>query len=129
MPRGSAQVNYLGHWLLAHELLSHQRSYCKPSSTPRNRVVTQRRAADRAATDLDDDDGERPGTRLIFLSSMTHRAGELDFSNLQLQRGYSGFKGYANSKLATLLAAKEFQRRFDRCHGIYLRKNYLAHQL
>ncbi|BDA46408.1 probable retinol dehydrogenase 13 [Coccomyxa sp. Obi] len=45
---------------------------------------------------------------------MTHRAGNLDFSNLQLNHSYSGFKGYANSKLATLLAAKEFQRRFDR---------------
>ncbi len=28
--------------------------------------------------------------RLIFLSSMTHRAGHLDFSNLQLERGYTG---------------------------------------
>ena len=28
--------------------------------------------------------------RLIFLSSMTHRAGRLDFSNLQLEKGYSG---------------------------------------
>ncbi|EIE23919.1 NAD(P)-binding protein, partial [Coccomyxa subellipsoidea C-169] len=72
------QVNYLGHWLLAHELLN----------------------------DL--------GTRLIFLSSTTHRAGKLDFGNLQLEHGYSGFKGYANSKLATLLAAKEFQRHFNR---------------
>ncbi len=60
---------------------------------------------------------------------MTHRAGELDFSNLQLQRAYSGFKGYANSKLATLLAAKEFQRRFDRCHNICLQKNLLACRL
>ena len=28
--------------------------------------------------------------RLIFLSSMTHRAGRLNFSNLQLENGYSG---------------------------------------
>ena len=27
---------------------------------------------------------------MIFLSSMTHRAGHLDFNNLQLERQYTG---------------------------------------
>jgi NAD(P)-dependent dehydrogenase (short-subunit alcohol dehydrogenase family) len=85
-------VNYLGHWLLAHELLGHARSQGKSS------------------------DDAKEGTRVIFLSSTTHRAGRLDFSDLQLERrgAYSGFRGYADSKLACLLAAKEFQRRLDR---------------
>ena len=33
----------------------------------------------------------------------------------QCRRRYNGFRSYANSKLAAILAAKEFQRRFDRC--------------
>ena len=41
---------------------------------------------------LDDQRARDPAgaRRLIFLSSMTHRAGHLDFSNLQLERGYTG---------------------------------------
>lgn len=117
------QVNYLGHWLLVSRLMAEQRRLFRQSAD---------------------------GTRVIFLSSVTHRAGraqqpysclvilliscntcravgtqpcfkvcfclagKLDFGNLQLQHGYSGFKGYANSKLANILAAKEFQRMFDR---------------
>ena len=33
----------------------------------------------------------------------------------QCRRRYNGFRCYANSKLAAILAAKELQRRFDRC--------------
>ena len=36
-------------------------------------------------------------------------------SRAQCRRRYNGFRSYANSKLAAILAAKEFQRRFDRC--------------
>ena len=39
---------------------------------------------------LDDQRDLAGARRLILLSSMTHRAGHLDFSNLQLERGYTG---------------------------------------
>lgn len=40
----------------------------------------------------------------------------LDFQDLNMQRRrYSGLQGYVNSKLCMILAAREFQRRFDRC--------------
>eukprot|EP00884_Botryococcus_braunii_P008599 jgi/Botrbrau1/17740/Bobra.0127s0005.1 len=91
------QVNYLGHWLLAHNLMAHQRDLFKEGQES-----------------VDEQDGGREGTRVVFFSSVTHLAGSLNFDDLQLKKGYTGFRGYANSKLATLLAAREFQRRFDR---------------
>lgn len=110
----AVQVNYLGHFLLARELLAYQRNHFTSSKTVhgRNKGSRPQRSAG-IASDLacSTDD---VSTRVIFLSSMTHRAGNLDFSDLQLNHSYSGFKGYANSKLATLLAAKQFQRQFDR---------------
>lgn len=110
------QVNYLGHWLLAHELFSHQRSRFQSSSKSLSCSDRAHRGAESRSEQANSvNEKDENGTRLIFLSSMTHRAGKLEFSDLQLTHGYSGFKGYANSKLATLLAAKEFQRRFDRC--------------
>ena len=101
------QVNFLGHWLLAHELLSRQRS---------RRDGASRTHEGGLPCDGARQPGDETGTRVIFLSSVTHRAGKLDFSDLQLARpgAYSGFRGYADSKLACLLAAKEFQRRLDR---------------
>lgn len=103
------QVNFLGHWLLAHELLSHQRSRRREDSS--SRIGDQGHAPKEAQQH-----GSEKGTRVIFLSSTTHRAGRLDFADLQLARpgAYSGFRGYADSKLACLIGAKELQRRLDR---------------
>lgn len=109
------QVNYLGHWLLAHMLLGQQRSRGRQQRAghrqSRHAPVHMATASSRTA-----EEGSE-GTRVIFLSSTTHRAGRLDWADLQLRRAgvYSGFRGYANSKLAALLAAREFQRRLDRC--------------
>ena len=76
------QVNYLSHWLLAHELLG--QDSCPSSS--------HRRAESVASAEP---------RRLIFLSSMTHRAGHLDFSNLQLEQRYTGsyFAGLLENRL------------------------------
>lgn len=58
--------------------------------------------------------GCREGTRVLMLSSLTHKGGRLQFDDLQAKRSYHGLQRYTDSKLAVVLAAKEFQRRFDR---------------
>ncbi len=52
-----------------------------------------------------------PGSRIVTVSSMGHRAGTIDFDNLQWQRGYSRARAYGRSKLANLLFTYELQRR------------------
>ncbi len=49
--------------------------------------------------------------RVVNLSSLTHRQGNIDFDNLQFERNYSPFRAYAQSKLAMLLFTLELQRR------------------
>ena len=49
-----------------------------------------------------------PKSRIVNVSSMAHKAGVMDFSNLQYENGgYSPFKSYARSKLANLLFTYE----------------------
>lgn len=49
--------------------------------------------------------------RVVNLSSLYHRAGKIDFDDLQHSRGYRPQKAYAQSKLAMLMFALELQRR------------------
>jgi len=49
--------------------------------------------------------------RIVNVSSAAHRHGRIDFGNLQLERGYSQFKSYSNSKLANVLFTYELARR------------------
>ena len=50
--------------------------------------------------------------RVVTISSMSHRAGELDLTDLHWQRrGYHAYRAYAASKLANLLFTLEHQRR------------------
>jgi NAD(P)-dependent dehydrogenase (short-subunit alcohol dehydrogenase family) len=51
--------------------------------------------------------------RVVSVSSNSHPSGRIDFGNLQLERGYSPWRAYANSKLACLMFAVELQRRAD----------------
>ena len=54
------------------------------------------------------------GARVVTVSSVAHRAGKMDFSNLLFEnRGYSPFRAYWRSKLANLLFTYELQRRFE----------------
>ncbi|GMH45068.1 hypothetical protein BSKO_13025 [Bryopsis sp. KO-2023] len=79
------QVNYLGHWLLSHRLMSDQiRRKTKES------------------------------TRVVMVSSMAHLGGDIDFEDIHGNKSYDGFLRYADSKLANIIGAKEFQRRFDK---------------
>ncbi|GAX75520.1 hypothetical protein CEUSTIGMA_g2963.t1 [Chlamydomonas eustigma] len=98
------KVNYLSHWELAVGLLDHQRrlreSACgKPKATP---------SGQSSFFCL-----EEQGTRVVTLSSCTHTAGALQWSDKQSESFYSPFVSYAFTKLAAILMAKELTRRFD----------------
>ena len=54
-----------------------------------------------------------PGSRVVTVSSSAHRIGELDFGNLQAERGYKPWRAYGRSKLANLLFTLELQNRLD----------------
>ena len=51
--------------------------------------------------------------RVVTVSSGGHRFGEIDFDNLNAEKGYDRQRAYAQSKLANLLFAYELQRRFE----------------
>src|SRR5258705_1389581 len=53
------------------------------------------------------------GARVVSLSSLAHRTGFIDFSDLQGERLYSPWKAYGQSKLACLMFALELQRHSD----------------
>lgn len=53
----------------------------------------------------------RGGARVVWVSSLAHRLGAIDFDDLQATRGYRPWKAHAQSKLAMLAFALEFDRR------------------
>ncbi|MEY2607469.1 MAG: hypothetical protein QOH31_5319 [Verrucomicrobiota bacterium] len=60
--------------------------------------------------------------RVVNVSSLAHRGGEIDFDNLQAERSYRSWSAYQQSKLANLLFTFELQRRSD-THGWGLMSN------
>lgn len=52
-----------------------------------------------------------PGSRVVTVSSSGHRAGRIDFADLQSERHYGRMAAYAQSKLANLMFTYELQRR------------------
>ena len=132
------QVNYLGHWLLTHQLLAGQHHLRKSQASASNKNQptqakqrSQSSALNRQEHALDTHNimvvagssqqpqqnlgcGENQGTRIVLLTSMTHSAGRIRFDDLHATRSYSGFNRYADSKLALMLAVREFAQRMDR---------------
>ena len=51
------------------------------------------------------------GARIVSTASDAHRGAKLDFSDLQCEKGYSGFGAYRKSKLANILFTRELARR------------------
>ena len=49
--------------------------------------------------------------RVVWLSSIAHRQGRIDFDDLQSRRGYDPWTAYQQSKLADLVLSVEMQRR------------------
>ena len=57
---------------------------------------------------------QTPGSRVATVSSMLHRAGEIDFDDLQWERrSYRASAAYGQSKLANLLFSYELERRLE----------------
>jgi NAD(P)-dependent dehydrogenase (short-subunit alcohol dehydrogenase family) len=54
---------------------------------------------------------DRPNARVVTVSSNNHKAGTMQFDDLQGERRYSRWGAYAQSKLANLLFAFELDRR------------------
>ncbi|HSM47278.1 MAG TPA: SDR family NAD(P)-dependent oxidoreductase, partial [Draconibacterium sp.] len=56
-----------------------------------------------------------PKSRIVNVSSMAHKQGKMDFSNLLFEngKGYSPIKSYGRSKLANLLFTYELQRKME----------------
>jgi NAD(P)-dependent dehydrogenase (short-subunit alcohol dehydrogenase family) len=57
--------------------------------------------------------GRRP--RVVQMSSVVHRCGRIRFEDLQGERGYRPWTAYSQSKLASVLFARELQKRSDTC--------------
>jgi len=55
-----------------------------------------------------------PAARIVNVSSDAHRAGTIDFDDLQMdRRGYSGWPAYGTSKLMNILFTRELARRLE----------------
>ncbi|HEX4441248.1 MAG TPA: SDR family oxidoreductase [Thermoanaerobaculia bacterium] len=52
-----------------------------------------------------------PSPRIVNVSSEGHRSGRVDWSDLELSKGYGGFRAYGNTKLAQVLFTRELARR------------------
>jgi NAD(P)-dependent dehydrogenase (short-subunit alcohol dehydrogenase family) len=52
-----------------------------------------------------------PGARIVSTASDAHKRAKLDFGDLQLEKGYSGFGMYGRSKLMNILFTRELARR------------------
>jgi NAD(P)-dependent dehydrogenase (short-subunit alcohol dehydrogenase family) len=55
----------------------------------------------------------QPGSRVVTVSSNAHRAGRLNFADLQSARHYQRMAAYGRSKLANLMFTYELQRRLS----------------
>jgi NAD(P)-dependent dehydrogenase (short-subunit alcohol dehydrogenase family) len=54
---------------------------------------------------------ERPGARVVTLTSAMHWVGRIDFGDLDAERSYRKWSVYSQAKLANLVFAKELDRR------------------
>jgi len=57
---------------------------------------------------------QTPRSRVVWVSSIAHWSGRIDFDNLGAEKGYRSWGAYAQSKLADLMLAYQMQRRLRR---------------
>ncbi|CAL7949212.1 unnamed protein product [Xylocopa violacea] len=67
-----------------------------------------------------------PGCRIINVSSLAHKAGDINFEDINSERSYSSIKAYAQSKLANILFTKELDNKL-RAAGIQNINVYTLH--
>jgi NAD(P)-dependent dehydrogenase (short-subunit alcohol dehydrogenase family) len=60
---------------------------------------------------------ETPYSRIVSLSSIAHKRGEINFDDLQWEKNYKKMPAYAQSKLANLMFAFELNRRLQNKEG------------
>jgi NAD(P)-dependent dehydrogenase (short-subunit alcohol dehydrogenase family) len=73
---------------------------------------------------------DAPAARVVTMSSGAHRAGRINFDDLQGERRYNNWLAYGQSKLANLLFAFELDRRADgRLSSIAAHPGYAATNL
>jgi retinol dehydrogenase 12 len=56
---------------------------------------------------------EAPAARIVNVASAAHRGVDIDFDNLQGERGYRGLRAYKRSKLANICFTFELARRLE----------------
>lgn len=54
-----------------------------------------------------------PGARIVCTASDAHKRAKLDFTDLTLEKGFSGFAMYSRSKLMNILFTRELARRLE----------------
>jgi NAD(P)-dependent dehydrogenase (short-subunit alcohol dehydrogenase family) len=52
-------------------------------------------------------------SRIVNVASVAHRRGDLDFEDLQMEKGYTTMRAYSRSKLCNVLFTRELARRLD----------------
>lgn len=55
-----------------------------------------------------------PNSRIVSLSSIAHKSGNINFNDLQSEKKYSGMTAYSQSKLSCLMFSFELQRRLEK---------------
>ena len=54
-----------------------------------------------------------PGARIVCTASDAHKRAKMDFDDLQMEKGYTGFGMYGRSKLMNILFTRELARRLE----------------
>lgn len=88
-------VNHVGHFALTSRLLP----------------LLLETAATAATTKEEEGDSSSSAVRVVTVASSAHQFGRIDFTNLNLEKGYSAWGAYGQSKLANVLFAYELARR------------------
>lgn len=94
----AAQVNFLSHWLLAHELLAEQRRRRAKAARKQGRRNGSANAdagcacGGAVAACKDAGGGANCGTRLVMLSSLTHHAGQLQWHDKEVGARLGGWR-------------------------------------
>lgn len=65
------------------------------------------------------------GSRVVSLSSIAHKKGDIQFDDIHFKKKYNAQKAYSQSKMACLMFAYELQRRLEKNH--YQVRSVAAH--